>query len=73
MHARDPYQRVDAIPGDRHIRVEVGGVTVAESNRATLVFETNLPTRYYLPPEDVSSNLLEPTPTSAQCPYTAWS
>ena len=33
-HPRDPYTRVDILPSSRHVRVEVDGVTIAESTRA---------------------------------------
>lgn len=69
VHPRDPYHRVDTVPSSRHIRVEVDGVTVAESERPYLLFETNLPTRYYLPAEDIRMELLEPTDTHTACPY----
>jgi uncharacterized protein (DUF427 family) len=69
VHARDPYTRVDILPSSRHIRVEVDGVEVANSTRPTLVFETGLPTRYYLPKTDVRLDLLTPTDTLTQCPY----
>ncbi len=69
VHPRDPYHRVDTMPSTRHVRVEVDGVTVAESERPYLLFETNLPTRYYLPPEDVNMDLLEPTDSHTACPY----
>jgi uncharacterized protein (DUF427 family) len=69
VHARDPYHRVDTVPSSRHIRVEVDGVTVAETTRPYLLFETGLPTRYYIPPEDVCLDLLEQTETHTACPY----
>ncbi len=42
-HPRDPYTRVDILPSSRHVRVEVDGVTVAESASPRLLFETGLP------------------------------
>jgi uncharacterized protein (DUF427 family) len=68
-HPRDPYHRVDVVLSSRHIRVEIGGQTVAESRRPRLLFETGLPTRYYLPVEDVRMDLLEATRTTSVCPY----
>jgi uncharacterized protein (DUF427 family) len=68
-HPRDPYHRVDVIQSSREVRVEIGGKVVAESRRPRLLFETNLPTRYYLPVEDVRMDLLEPTDTTSVCPY----
>jgi uncharacterized protein (DUF427 family) len=69
VHPRSPYTRVDILPSSRHIRVEVAGVTVAESSNARLLFETGLPVRYYLPKPDVRMDLLEPTETVTGCPY----
>lgn len=69
IHAKDPYKRLDVLPSSRHVRVEVDGQTVAESHRPTLLFETSLPTRFYLPREDVRTDLLEPSGTRTTCPH----
>lgn len=69
VHPRDPYSRVDVINSSRHVRVEIDGVTVAESTRPRLLFETGLPTRYYLPKVDVRLDLLEATDSHTRCPY----
>jgi uncharacterized protein (DUF427 family) len=68
-HARDPYTRVDILSSSRHVRVEIDGVTVAESRKPSLLFETGLPVRHYLPKTDVRMDLLAPTDTSSYCPY----
>ena len=68
-HARDPRHRVDAIPSDRHVRVELGGEVIAESTQPVALFETHLPTRWYFPPADVRMGLLAPTETRSTCPY----
>jgi uncharacterized protein (DUF427 family) len=68
-HPRDPHKRVEAIGSSRHVVVELGGVRLAESRRPVLLFETDLPTRYYLPREDVSASALEPTSHRSLCPY----
>jgi uncharacterized protein (DUF427 family) len=68
-HARDPYKRVDALPGRRHVRVVIEGQTVAETRRPHLVFETNHPVRYYIPQEDVRMDLLVQSETTSRCPY----
>lgn len=68
-HPRDPYTRVDILPSSRHVRVEVEGVTVAESTKPTLLFETGLPVRYYMPKTHVRMDLLTPTDTVTHCPY----
>ncbi|GAA4197345.1 DUF427 domain-containing protein [Microbispora amethystogenes] len=69
VHARDPYTRVDVLASSRHVRVEVGGVTVADSRSPRVLFETGLPPRYYLPKTDVRLDLLRPSETVTRCPY----
>jgi uncharacterized protein (DUF427 family) len=68
-HARDPYKRVDILPGSRHIRIELGGLTIADTRNPHLLIETGLPTRYYIPKQDVRMELLEATKTTTRCPY----
>jgi uncharacterized protein (DUF427 family) len=68
-HPRDPYARVDALASIRQVRVVVDGITVADSNRSYLLFETGAPTRYYVPPADVRMELLTPTEAHTRCPY----
>lgn len=69
VHPRDPHHRVDVLNSSRHVRVIVGGEVVAESRRPRLLFETGLPTRYYLPRMDVRMDLLGLSQTVTQCPY----
>jgi uncharacterized protein (DUF427 family) len=61
--------RIQITPGDRHVVVTVGGVKVAETDRPVLLEETGLPTRYYLPRDDVRTDLLRPTSTETTCPF----
>ena len=68
-HPRDPYTRVDILPSSRHVRVEIDGVMVADSRQPRLLFETGLPTRYYLPMTDVRMDLLRPSSSQSYCPY----
>lgn len=69
VHARDPFRRVDCLPSSRRVRIEVDGVVVAESWRAVFLFETGLPTRYYLPLEDVRREYLGQSRFETRCPY----
>lgn len=69
VHPRDPYKRIDALPSSRAVKVILGGETVAESTRAFFLFETGLPTRYYIPAEDVRMDLLTPGDKRTACPY----
>jgi uncharacterized protein (DUF427 family) len=77
VHPRDPYTRVDTVHSSRHVRVEIDGQVLAETRRPVLLFETGLPTRYYIPKQDVRMNLLEHTASTSRCPYkgvaTYWS
>ena len=68
-HPRSPYARVDAIRSSRHIRVELGGVVLAESAAPVLLFETGLPTRHYIQRTDVFFAHLEHSDTVTYCPY----
>lgn len=79
VHARDPAKRVDAIPSERHVRVSLDGVVVAESRRPLALFETDLPIRWYMPVEDLTPGVLRPSDHVSRCPYkgtarywTAW-
>jgi uncharacterized protein (DUF427 family) len=68
-HPRDPYTRVDILASSRHVRVEVGGTTIAESTSPRMLFETGLPVRYYVPKTHVRMDLLTPTDSVSRCPY----
>jgi len=68
-HPRNPYVRVDALRSHRHIRVELDGVVLAETHSPVLLFETGLPTRYYIDRTDVVFAHLETTSTETVCPY----
>ena len=69
VHPRDPYKRVDTMPSSRHVQVIIDGVTVAETKRPFLLFETNLPVRYYIPAADVHQHYLTASDSHTQCPY----
>ncbi len=69
VHARDPYRRVDCLPSRRRVQVFVEGQEIADSRRGIFLFETGLPTRFYLPPEDVQQQALVASGTTSQCPY----
>jgi uncharacterized protein (DUF427 family) len=68
-HPRDPYARIDVYPTKRRVRVLVDGEPVAETTRARILFESNLPPRYYIPPEDVRLDLLEASSKRTRCAY----
>jgi len=61
--------RVDAVRSTRPVRVELDGVLLAESACPVMVFETGLPTRYYVARTEVNFEHLIPTETVTECPY----
>lgn len=67
-HPHDPFKRIDILDSSRHIRIELDGRLLAESSRPLLLFETGLPTRFYLPPTDLVADV-EPSDTISDCAY----
>lgn len=68
-HPRSPYTRLDALRSSRHVRVELDGILLAETHSPVLLFETGLPTRYYIDPTDVAMQHLVPGDSETLCPY----
>jgi uncharacterized protein (DUF427 family) len=69
VHPHDPHKRIDILHSARHVVVSIRGVTLAETRRPTLVFETGLPTRYYFAKPDVRMDLLTPIAKRTGCAY----
>jgi uncharacterized protein (DUF427 family) len=67
-HPRDPYHDVVLRRSTRHVQVWRDGELLADTRRAVMLFETLLPPRYYIPPEDVVAEL-RPSRTRTACPY----
>jgi uncharacterized protein (DUF427 family) len=75
----DPATRTESVwdyprpprvePSERHVRVIVHGVTIADSRRAVRVLETSHPPGWYIPPEDVRMDLLERTNRHTVCEF----
>jgi uncharacterized protein (DUF427 family) len=68
-HARDPFHRIDARRTSRHIRISIDGQLVAETRRAIALFETGLPTRWYIPRDDVLAELTRNDGHRTTCAY----
>jgi uncharacterized protein (DUF427 family) len=68
-HARDPLKTVDTRRSTRRVVIELAGVSLADSTHSIMLFETHLPTRYYLPRDDVRIDVLAPTSTTTVCAY----
>jgi uncharacterized protein (DUF427 family) len=67
-HPRDPFHRVDILSSTRHVRIELEDELLPESSRTYMVFETGLPVRFYIPPEDVRVEL-RPNDKRTYCAY----
>jgi uncharacterized protein (DUF427 family) len=61
--------KIRIVPADEHVEVRLGGETLAKSDRAVRLEETGLPARYYIPRDDVRTELLRPTAHSTTCPF----
>ena len=69
VHPRNPYVRIDALRSTRGFRVELDGQVLAESSSPVLLFETGLPTRYYVNRTDIHFDHLVASETVTSCPY----
>ncbi|MGW0084815.1 DUF427 domain-containing protein [Streptomyces sp. NPDC003393] len=69
VHPRSPYTRVDALRSSSAVRVELEGVVLADAPHCVKLFETGLPTRYYLDRAHVDWTRLRPSDTVTGCPY----
>ena len=69
VHPRNPYTRVDAVRSTRKVEIELDGVRLASSASPVMVFETGLPTRYYLNRTEVDFEHLVASDTVTSCPY----
>jgi uncharacterized protein (DUF427 family) len=68
-HPRDPFKRIDVLATTRQVEVRLDGQLLAASGRPLVLLETHLPVRWYLPPDDVRLDLLEPSETRSTCAY----
>ena len=65
----DATHPITISPTGSRVTVRVGGVTVAETERALSLAEANYPVVQYIPLEDVDQSLLDRTTTQTYCPY----
>ena len=69
MPAASPDHPIAIAPAPGRIRVLVGGVIVAETTRALVLREAQLPPVHYIPREDVQMDLFERSERRTHCPY----
>jgi len=68
-HLRNPYHGFEILSSSQNVKVTRNGEVAAESSHPRILFETSLPPRYYLPAEDVRTDLLRKSDYVTQCPY----
>ena len=56
-------------PSPKRVEVKAGATSIAVSDRALRLLETASPPTYYLPLDDVSLDLLEPSPGGSACEW----
>lgn len=68
-HPHDPFKRIDVLPSDRHVVVGLGGTVLADTRRAVALYETHIPVRWYVPHDDVVTDLLVGSRSTSTCAY----
>ncbi len=56
-------------PSDKRVRVYFNGQLIADSTHAKRVLETSHPPVYYIPPEAIAPEVLQPTPRHTFCEF----
>jgi len=64
-----PGHKITITPASRHLEVTLGGEKLAVTDRPVLLDETGLPTRYYVPREDIRTDLFRPSSLKTTCPF----
>jgi uncharacterized protein (DUF427 family) len=76
-HPHDPHHRIDCLRTSRHIVVSAAERVLADTRRATMLVESPLLPRYYIPADDVRFEELERSGHRSVCAYkgraTYWS
>lgn len=68
-HPHDPFKRIDLLPSERHVVVSLGGVVLADTCHGIALHETHLPVRWYIPHDDVVTDLLVGSTSTSTCAY----
>jgi uncharacterized protein (DUF427 family) len=64
-----PAHRIHFEPHPRRLRAELGGVTVLDTTRGSLLHESNILPVLYVPFEDIDAGVLTPTEHTTHCPF----
>jgi uncharacterized protein (DUF427 family) len=65
----NPYHRIDCRPTRRHLRVEVAGTVLVDTDETIILFETALEPKLYVAPGAVRTDLLHRSDTWTYCNY----
>jgi uncharacterized protein (DUF427 family) len=65
----NPGHTITTEVSDARVSVIVGGLTLADTTHAVLLHETGLPTRFYVPRDDIDMERMIPTTTTSNCPF----
>ena len=68
-YAKHPEHTVTVEPAPSRVRVERGGLVLADSDRALILREADYPAVAYIPREHVSMDAMEPESRTTQCPF----
>ena len=68
VDAKNPFHRIELQESSQHLRIVLGGETLAETRHPVLLLEKGLPPRFYIPKGDVRMDLLTPSNTVTTCP-----
>jgi uncharacterized protein (DUF427 family) len=69
VHPRDPYHRIDVRSTSRRVEISIHEERLAASTQALALFEAGLPTRWYLPREDVVAEVAPREGFRTGCAY----
>jgi uncharacterized protein (DUF427 family) len=69
MTTQSEAHRIEITESDSHVKISREGVSLAETTRPVLLKEGKLPTRYYIAPDDVRTELFEASETTSHCPF----
>jgi len=68
-HPHGPFKRIDLLPSERRLVVSLGGTVLADTRRAIALHETHIPVRWYVPHDDVVTDLLVGSTSTTTCAY----
>lgn len=72
VHPRDPYHRLELRDTSRRVEVALGGEILAVSSALIVLFETSLPTRWYVTPDEIAVELAPNLDARSGCAYKGW-